>query len=771
MKKLSSLLAVFLTFAAFQLSAQIPVLVENQKLTVANLGGNNYTVGANSELRITTPVLANGTVNLTADSAWLILDNTLPSRAINLHLSYISVNGQPARNNINVRVTNYLRGCVIIPHTPTYEALTLFQGENYTGDEMKCIPYKYYKEVELGSFNNQVSSFKLKKGYMATFAQNQDGTGFSKVFIADKEDIMVSALQFALNNEVSFVRVFQWRYTEKKGMGWSNNAPIRALRGSWFFNWGPVTTDSKVDIEFVPTKYRASTSTEPSWKQILDLNDVSHLVGFNEPQSTGQANMTTEQQLEHWPKMMESGLRLGSPAPTDFDLFYKFMDECDKRNYRVDFVVLHDYGEGTAQSFYNFCKKAYDRTGRPIWVKEFNYGGTWTPGKPTYAQSAARIKEIIEMYDKEGIIERYAIFNFDESDQNRAVFYNPVADLNITPLGVVYRDQTSVMAFNSAEQIDIPFKMVAPININGTNTDGITTKLVWENSVDNSMGTFKIERSFNGGAFTEVATIEGTNSSYNDTVGATGFGVYTYRFTSLNAFMGNSAPVTKMVDVLASGKQNVARFKDVDVSLSHSAPFAGINAVDGNVVSLASRWVSKPNTFPAFIEIKLSDFYLVDELVMYCGSSGYNEALTNFNLQYWSNNKWIDAITETANTAAVYRKIFTEVRTDKVRLNIIASAGNAARLYEIELYGKEANTLGTAENTFYKNQFTIYPNPTTNTINIEGTPDVESVVIFDLNAKVLKKETGNKVVDVSQLAAGTYVIRINNKETLKFIKK
>jgi hypothetical protein len=320
MKRLSSLLAIFVIFVAFQLSAQNPILVENQKLTIANLGGNNYTVGANSELRITSPVLANGTVNLAADSGWLILDNTLPSRAINLHLSYISVNGQAAQNNINIKVSNYLRGCVIIPHTPTYEALSLFKGENYTGDEMKCIPYKYYKEVELGSFNNQVSSFKLKKGYMATFAQNQDGTGFSKVFIADKEDIVVSTLQFALNNEVSFVRVFQWRYTEKKGMGWSSNAPIRALRGSWFFNWGQVTTDSKVDIEFVPTKYRASTSTEPSWKQILDLNDVSHLVGFNEPQSTGQANMTTGQQLEHWPKMMESGLRLGSPAPTGFQL-------------------------------------------------------------------------------------------------------------------------------------------------------------------------------------------------------------------------------------------------------------------------------------------------------------------------------------------------------------------------------------------------------------------------------------------------------------------
>jgi hypothetical protein len=771
MKNTTKFLFVLLTFYSLQVFAQNAILVENKKLTVANLGGDNYTVGSNAELRISAPVSGNGKVDLVSDSGWLILDNVLPSRAIILHFGYITVNGQKAVNNVNVRITNYLRGCVIMPHSPTFEALSLFKDENFAGDEMKCIPYKYYKEAELASFNNQVSSFKLKKGYMCTFAQNENGTGYSKVFIADKEDITVSTLQFALNNEVSFVRVFPWRYTEKKGMGWSSNVPIRALRGSWFYNWGPVTTESTLDIEFVPTKYRASTSTEPGWKQILDLNNVSHLLGFNEPQSTGQANMTTDQQLEHWPKMMESGLRLGSPAPTDFDLFYKFMAECDKRNYRVDFVVLHDYGEGTAQSFYNFCKKAHDKTGRPIWVKEFNFGGTWTPGRPTYEQAAARIKEIIEMYDKEGIIERYAIFNFDEEDQNRAVFFNPVADLNITPIGVVYRDQTSSMAFNSAEQIDIPFKMIAPINVKGENTDGITTRLVWQNIVDNSLGTFKIERSFNGGAFTEIANIEGNISSYNDNISALGYGVYTYKITSLNSFMGNSAPVSAMVDVLAHGKQNVARFKDVDVSLSHSAPFAGINAVDGNVVANASRWISKPGNFPASIEVKLSDFYLIDELVMYCGATGYNNPITNFQFQVWSSNKWVDVITETANAAAVYRKSFPEVRTNKVKVTVNASTGDAVRLYEIEVYGKESKTLSTAEYAPYINQFAIYPNPASSSIQIESKDEVESIVVFDLNAKILMQNKASKSIDISQLASGTYVLRVNNKETFKFIKK
>jgi hypothetical protein len=776
MKNFINFYLVVILLSGFTFYAQTNILVENTKLTVMNLGGNNYTVSSNAELLITTPTIANGTVNLTADSGWLILDGVLPSRAVNLHLSYIMVNGQPARNNINVKVTNYLRGCVIMAHSPTFEALTLYKEAGYAGDEIKCFPYKYYKEAELGSFNNQVSSFKLKKGYMATFAQNQDGTGYSKVFIADKEDIQVSTLQLALNNEVSFVRVFPWRYTEKKGMGWSINSPIRTLRGSWFYNWGPTTTEGTTDIEFVPCKWTAKSDLDTQWQTIVNNNTSSHLLGYNEPDGEKQANMTLDQMLKYWPKMMESGMRLGSPAvASDLNLLYNFIDKCDALNYRVDFVAMHDYGSGTAQAFYNKCKAIHDRTGRPIWIKEFNFGGTWTTGTPTYEQAAARIKEIIERYDTEGIIERYAIFNFDETvnnfggPQNRAVFYNPVENLNITPMGVVYRDQTSAMAFNPLEQINIPFKMVAPLNLKGTNTDGITTKLLWQNFIDNSAGTFRLERSYNGGAFTQIAEIGGANTNYDDVVSSIGFGVYSYRFTSINPVLGNSAAVTVVVDVLANGKQNVARFKDVEVSSTNSTN-VGLNAVDGNIVSDTSRWVSISGSFPATLEIDLKDFYLIDELVMYCGFQGYNSPITNFQFQYWDGVKWVNAVVETNNTLGLYRKTFTEVKTNKLRLNVTSTAGNIVRLYEIEVYGKEFNTLSTTENRLLENQFTIYPNPTTKSIFVEGSTDVDSITIFDLNAKVLLKEVRTNSVDVSQLSSGTYIISINEKENFRFIK-
>jgi hypothetical protein len=436
MKKPALNLILLLTLVGFQLFAQNPVLVENSKLTIPNLGGDNYTLGSNGELRISTPVTASGTINFTSDSAWLILDGILPSQAIASHLSYISVNGQPAVNKGNIRISNYLRGCVIMPHTLNFEALTVYKEASFLGEEMKFQSYTYYKPAQLGSFDNTVSSFKLKKGYMATFAQNENGSGYSKVFIAENADLEISTLQIGLNDKVSFVRVFPWRYTDKKGFASGlpdfnrTIIPVKLTNSGWFYHWGTTSAEDLTDVEFVPTRWNAKSLTDSRWKEILDINYSNHLLGFNEPDGETQANMTLDEMLLYWPKMLESGMRLGSPAmASDLNLLYNFIDKCDELNYRVDFVAMHDYGGGTAEQFYNKCKAIHDRTGRPIWIKEFNWGGTWTRPTPTYPEISARIAEIIEKYDTEGIIERYSIFNFDETVndfggvQNRAVFY------------------------------------------------------------------------------------------------------------------------------------------------------------------------------------------------------------------------------------------------------------------------------------------------------------------------------------------------------------
>ena len=772
----------FLILIGFQCFGQNLVIIENQKLTIVNIGSTNYALGSKGELRVSNPSsITTGVINFTSDSAWLILDEIVPSVAIASHLNYISINGQPAMNNVNVRVTNYLRGCVIMPHAPNYEALALYKEANFTGDEMKCIPYKYYKIADLGSFDNTVSSFKLKKGYMATFAQNENGTGYSKVYIAENEDVEISTLPVGLNNLVSFVRVFPWRYTAKKGFGAGfvdfnrSIIPVDLTKSSWFYNWGGPSSEDLTDYEFVPMKSYASSFTDSKWQDINNINYASHVLGYNEPNNAGPLNMTVEQQLRYWPKLMESGMRLGSPAPTNWVEFFEFMDKCDELNYRVDFVAIHDYGEGTALSFYNNCKRVHDRTGRPIWVTEFNWGGTWTTTSPTYAQAAARITEIVDKYDTEGIIERYAIFNFSEEVnryggvQNRSVFFTPaIPDYRFTPIGEAYRNNVSTMAFNPAEQIDKTFKLVAPQNLSITNSNGLTNKLEWDNFNFSGTSTTLIERSYNGAPYSTIAQISSAESFYNDNITTFGFGRYIYRLSSQEIGFPNSKYVIVDIDVNPNTIFNVALNKSVFASSVNSTSTLAQNAVDGNIVSDASRWVTKSGELPAYIDIDLNGSFLISELRFYSGYQGYNSPITSFKFQYWNVDHWEDLISETTNTNSTYSKSFTEVSTNKVRLYINSTASNIARFYEIEVYGR-IGTLGT--NDFSATKLSIYPNPTSSLLNIVSETKINLLEIFDVSGKQIIIKKNSNAIDVSSLPIGIYYLKLNNKETVKFIKK
>ncbi len=74
------------------------------------------------------------------------------------------------------------------------------------------------------------------------------------------------------------------------------------------------------------------------------------------------------------------------------------------------------------------------------------------------------------------------------------------------------------------------------------------------------------------------------------------------------------------------------------------------------------------------------------------------------------------------------------------------------------------------------NNFAIYPNPTSEVVNLKGNEGaISSLEIVDLSGKVLSVQTQSlDLIDVSRLAAGSYFLRIHTPDmmhTLKFIKE
>jgi hypothetical protein len=78
--------------------------------------------------------------------------------------------------------------------------------------------------------------------------------------------------------------------------------------------------------------------------------------------------------------------------------------------------------------------------------------------------------------------------------------------------------------------------------------------------------------------------------------------------------------------------------------------------------------------------------------------------------------------------------------------------------------------------SFTTSDFNIYPNPTSNVLNISNTNNIEinNISISDLNGRVIRNVNGVTPINVSDLNAGVYFVTIETtegKSTKKFVKE
>jgi hypothetical protein len=463
----------------------------------------------------------------------------------------------------NARVNIYRHGTVIIPQdTTSYSALTVYADKNYAGSSRNFKSNRRY--YDLGEFDNKISSFKLRRGYMATFANEPDGKGFSRIFIADEEDIEIPVLQNELIGKASFIAVFDWQWPSKKGWCSSGRNAYNELdltESTWWYSWS-ADRPPLVNQEYVPIK---QNSGWPSGSAILATKNATHLLGFNEPDRPDQANATVETAIAGWPALMATGLRLGSPAIADnFTWLYNFMNECDKRNFRVDFVAIHAYWGGSGGAYnvltdgkvdinkwYRKLKEVHDRTGRPLWITEWNNGANWTNnGEPYWdsdpvmqqLQNKEIMEKVLHMLDTCSFVERYSLYNW-VSDR-KAVVEGEVsqaqidaaikdgktsptqADLGkyiangwinqrLTPTGYIYRDRYPGFAFNRSNEVIPSFSAAKP---SLSATVNVVTKTVNISWIDYNGGelseSYTLERKIDEGEYIPIFT--GTDTNINE---------------------------------------------------------------------------------------------------------------------------------------------------------------------------------------------------------------------------------------------------------------
>ncbi len=254
----------------------------------------------------------------------------------------------------------------------------------------------------------------------------------------------------------------------KKGVAsymYSNTdiSKITDLNVGWFYNWGFSCSSDLTDtnLEYVPMVWNgvvASDGILASLKQGKEDGLYTHLLGFNEPDLYEQANMSVQECIDLWPKLMDTGLRLGSPAPADYTWIYHFMDEADRRGYRVDFINLHIYHDFThpnaVKDLENILTSVYNRYKKPIWITEIgtvdiNYWGIQTHKPVTQQLADNYLVDVAAMMERLGFVERYAWFD-DNCYSSESGKYSSLYDLSdqLTSMGNIYKDIRSNQSLN-----------------------------------------------------------------------------------------------------------------------------------------------------------------------------------------------------------------------------------------------------------------------------------------------------------------------------------
>src|SRR5262249_43053472 len=172
-----------LALLSFQTFAQTLTLTNGVQTYVA-LTNTTVTMSNRCELRVTDAAnpIPGCLINLNSADSFFVFQNIRPTAVAATFLSQMRVNGASAVADSNCRIVQYGVGSVVVPHAPAFQPLQVFSGPHFTGTSASLSQYVYYKGTGLGALNATISSFKLKRGYMATFAQNENASGLSKCY-------------------------------------------------------------------------------------------------------------------------------------------------------------------------------------------------------------------------------------------------------------------------------------------------------------------------------------------------------------------------------------------------------------------------------------------------------------------------------------------------------------------------------------------------------------------------------------------------------------
>lgn len=518
----------------------LPSLADNTTQTVTQVT-DAVTLDKDVDYHITsdTPFTSTGSINLTnTDHAVIIFDALKPSLALN-QLAFISINGEQAVDGKNCQVKIYNRGAIIMPYDANIKPLTVYAEPDFKGES--CNDFNtnssggFMQTLTTDQLNNRIMSFRLKRGYMVTFALKDGGRGYSRCFVADKADIEVN-LPALMQHRISSYRLFRWNDVSKAGL--ANNTGREAndaLNTQWCYSFG-LGENTGIDRECVPHHIYEDWPNAAACGSVNYTTSSPNMKTNNEPRNTADDHpQTLDEILNNWESLMRTGQRLCTPSSWDgsYSFNQQFLDSIDARGWRCDILDIHAYW--ATGSFYQL-QGLHNNAHRPIWVTEWCWGASWNKNGAfasgvTEEQNADNVMNICNLMNNWNYVERYAYWN-SERDPSR--LYKNGA---LTEAGKRYAAMQPGLAYNSSVATYVPSnpRTYAPTNLElSFRADKSVATLTWSDKNGELNDSMWIERRVGtdkNAAFEYYKGIalndDAASYTFQDTVATSGY--YTYR--------------------------------------------------------------------------------------------------------------------------------------------------------------------------------------------------------------------------------------------------
>ena len=411
-----------------------------------------------------TPFTDEGLVDLqNTTHAVLIIERVKPSKVISTLLAgHVRIMGAKAQNGVNCQVRLYgTRGSMILPYGRNDKPLTVYSEQNFQGEQCSDFGLEndggYMVTLTDKKLNNRIRSFRLKRGYMVTFATGKSGYGYQRCFIANSADLEFATLPRILDGKISSYRIFKWNTAGKKGLASSTNATAcDELNVISCYDWNE-GHEMGPDVECVANHlYEDYPSSSACGKATW----TCHMKTNNEPRnSSDDKPQTLETILANWQNLMRTGMRLCSPSSWDGSdytdgsgFLNSFFQAIDARGWRCDIADLHCYW---LVDNFNNLGTMHNKYKRPIWISEWIWGASWNKngafesGKTDWDNEWA-VKTICGKLNSYGYVERYFYWNSETKGK--------IYDGGLTVAGKWYANQLTGMGYNpSYEKIpEIP---------------------------------------------------------------------------------------------------------------------------------------------------------------------------------------------------------------------------------------------------------------------------------------------------------------------------